>query len=103
MSEEEVQIPLWWQNIPLHCWMGPRSTGTAVVEERLRGQLGLAGLGPEPIAAVAAHSEDFCFVLHGSLNDAFHHIVRIGCFRAAVAAAGNVGLHLEPFELRSAC
>ena len=69
------------------------------VEERSRVQLELAGLGPEPIAAVAACSEGSCFALHGFLVSAFLHVVQIDCFRAA----GNGGLRLEPFEPHSAC
>ena len=65
------------------------------------GQLGFAGLGPELIAAVAARSEDSCFVLRVFLVGALH-AVRTDHFRAAVAAAGNGGLHLEPFEPHSA-
>ena len=82
--------------------MGPRSIGTVLVEERLRVQPVLAGLGPEPIAAAAARSEGFCFALRVFLIGVLH-AVRIDRFRAAVvAAAGNGGLHLEPFEPRSA-
>ena len=55
--------------------MGLRSTGTVVVEERLRVQPELAGLGLELFAAVAARFEDFCFVLREFLNSVFRHVV----------------------------
>ena len=53
--------------------MGLRSTGIVEVE-RSRVQLEFAGLGPEPIAAVAARSEGFYFALRGFLVGAFLHV-----------------------------
>ena len=103
ICEEGRHLLLIEQSIPSHFLMGPRSTGTVVVVEQSRGQLELAGLGLELIAAVAARSEDFCFVLRVFLVVVLH-VVRTDHFRAAaVAAAGNGGLRLESFEPRSAC
>ena len=69
--------------------MGLRSTGIVEVEEQLRVQLGLAGLGPELIAAVAARSEGVCFALRGFLVDAFRHVGQTDHFHAAVVAAAT--------------
>ena len=101
--EGERRLLLIEQSIPSRYLMGPRSTGTEEAEERLRVQLGLAGLGPELIAAFAVRSEGFCFALHIFLVGVLH-VVRIDRFRTAVVAAvGNEGLRLAPFEPRSAC
>ena len=72
ICEEGRRLLLIGRSIPSHFLMGPRSTGTVVVEERWRVQPELAGFGPELIAAVAVCSEDFCFVLHVFLVGVLH-------------------------------